>query len=70
MSEGKPGLMSREEHTIVYIHDDGIYGELISEGAFASMVRYSLGGVLFEVLMLNEDFDVVEEISIEIEEEY
>ena len=40
------------------------------EGAFASTVRYTIGGVMFEVIMLNEDFDIIQDISIEIEEEY
>jgi hypothetical protein len=62
--------MSKESHVIVYIPDEEVYGEIISQGAFASTVRYSVSGVMFEVLILNEDFDIVHDISIEIEEEY
>jgi hypothetical protein len=62
--------MSKESHVIVYIPDEKVYGEIISQGAFASTVRYSVSGVMFEVLILNEDFDIVHDISIEIEEEY
>lgn len=62
--------MSAEKHRIIYIPDEEVYGELVSEGAFASTVRYTVGGVMFEVIMLNEDFDIIQDISIEIEEEY
>ena len=62
--------MPKESHVIVYIPDEEVYGEIISQGAFASTVRFSVHGVMFEVIMLNEDFDIVHDISSEIEEEY
>lgn len=50
----------------IYIPDEDAYGRIITRGAFASLVKYSLGGIEYEIMMLNEDFVVVEEI----EEEY
>lgn len=47
----------------IYIPDEDVYGEVVSEGAYASVVEYSLGGILYNVVMLNEDFVVVEEIE-------
>ena len=63
-------IMSREIHSIVFIPDENAYGEIISEGLFASLIRYTVGGVMYEVILLNEDFDIVQEIALEIEEEY
>jgi hypothetical protein len=62
--------MSAEKHSIIYIPDEQEYGELVTRGAYASLVRYSSGGVMYEVMMLNEDFDIVQDIVLEIEEEY
>lgn len=62
--------MAIEHHPIVYIHDEEVYGEIIHQGAFASIVRFSKDGIEYEIFMENEDFDVVEDITIDIEEEY
>ena len=48
---------------LVYIPEEDEYGVIITEGAFASLVRYSSGGVLYEVMLLNEEFEVVREKS-------
>lgn len=55
---------------IVFIHDEKVYGEILSFGSYASKVRYSKNGIQYEVTMLNEDFEIIEEVNIEIEEEY
>ena len=69
------GQLEMEEESfkygIVYLLDDEIYGELISHGSYASTVRYVLDGIEYQTVMLNEDFDIIEEVHIqEIEEEY
>jgi hypothetical protein len=61
--------MSKEHHIIIYIPDEKVYGEIIREGAWASTVQYSKDGILYEVVMLSEDFEIIEDISIDIEEE-
>ena len=43
------------------IPDEDEKGTIIKRGAYASLVRYSLGGVQYEVMMLNEDFIIIEE---------
>lgn len=50
----------------IYIQDEDVYGYIVNRGAYASLVRYNLGGIEYEVMMLNEDFIITEEI----EEEY
>lgn len=62
--------MSIERHTIVYLYDDKCYAELLKHGAFVSTVKFAKEGVLYEIMVENDAFDIVEDISIEIEEEY
>jgi hypothetical protein len=58
-------------YTIVYIQDEEVYGEVLSFGTYASTVHYLKDGFEYKLLMLNEDFEVVEQINIEeIEEEF
>lgn len=45
----------------VYIPDEDEYGEIVSQGAFTSLVRYTSGGIQYEIVLLNEDFVIVEE---------
>ena len=57
------------KYTIVYLFDERVYGELVVWGAYTSRVRYKLGGFLYESIVFNEDYEIVEEIVIpEIEE--
>jgi hypothetical protein len=57
-------------YTIVYLLDEKVYGEVISLGIYASKVCYVKDGFEYNVIMLNEDFEIVEQINIEeIEEE-
>lgn len=48
------------EYEKVYIPDEDTYGEIISMGAHASLIKYSVGGIEYQVMLLNEDF-IVEE---------
>lgn len=57
-------------YTIVYLPDEKVYGEVVSFGTYASKVHYVKNGFEYELVMLNEDFDIIEQINIEeIEEE-
>lgn len=49
--------------SIIYMVEEQVSGVLLSEGAYASTVSYSLNGVLFEVLVPNDSFIVVQEIE-------
>lgn len=46
----------------IYIHSEGVYGEIISFGAHASKVKYIKDKTMFETYIENEDFDIVEEV--------
>lgn len=57
-------------YSIIYIPDERVYGEIISYGTYASKIRYSRDGIEYQILMLNEDFEIIEEVHIgEVEEE-
>ena len=47
--------------TKVLLLKEGIYADLITEGAYASRIKYTFGGVLFDVLVENEEFEIIEE---------
>jgi hypothetical protein len=57
-------------YAVIYIPDEDTYGELLSFGYIASTVSYVKDGMSHEVIMLNEDFEIIEEINIEEIEEY
>lgn len=48
--------------TIVYIHDENVYGTVEKMGAFASEVKYQKDDVDHVVLIENDEFAIVEEI--------
>jgi hypothetical protein len=48
--------------TIVYIHDEGVYGTVEKMGAFASKVKYQKDGIECVVLLENDEFAILEEI--------
>lgn len=47
---------------VVWIHSEGVYGEIITYGAFMSKIRYIKDKTLFETYIENEDFDIIEEV--------
>lgn len=49
---------------IVYIPTENIHGVVEDMGLYASTVKYSLEDVEYEELMNNEDFIVINEISL------
>ena len=48
--------------TIVYIHDENVYGTVEKMGAFASKVKYQKDDIEHVVLIENDEFAIVEEI--------
>jgi hypothetical protein len=48
--------------TIVYIHDENVYGTVEKMGAFASEVKYQKDDVEYVVLIENDEFAILEEI--------
>jgi hypothetical protein len=45
--------------SVVWLPYERIYGELISLGAFASTVAYVKGGIEYEVIVENDEFEIV-----------
>jgi hypothetical protein len=52
-------------YAIVYLIDEKAYGERIMTGAYASLIKYHVGGFEYISYFANEDFKVVEEVNIE-----
>lgn len=51
---------------VVFIPEFKIYGLIVGPmGAFYTTVRYVLGGIEFEVLMENDEFELMEDTLIE-----
>ena len=50
--------------TYVYLPDDGIYGVIVQEGAYASMIEYHEYGLKYLMEVSNDDFIVVDEIGV------
>lgn len=48
---------------IVYITDEEVYGTVDNLGAFASTVKYQKDGVGYEVLLENNEFLIMDEIT-------
>jgi hypothetical protein len=57
-------------YAIVYIPHENVYGEVVKYGSYASLIYYMKDGFAFESFLLNEDFEIIEEINIEEIEEY
>ena len=57
-----------DNYPLIYLYDVGILGELIRYNAHASIVRYFLDGLKYETIMLNEDFEIIQELDLGIEE--
>jgi hypothetical protein len=45
----------------VLIIKDNIFADLISEGVYASRVKYTYGGVLFDIFIENDEFIVLDD---------
>jgi hypothetical protein len=54
---------------MIYLYEIGILGELIQFNAHASKVRYAIDGIEYETTILNEDFEIVQEINLGLEYE-
>jgi len=45
----------------VLLIKEGVYAELINEGAYASRVKYLYGGVLYDVMVENDEFEIIDD---------
>ena len=65
--------MSKQEHneeipentiTYVYMPDEGIYGTILRQGAWASLIQYYENGIEYNIEVANDEYIVVDEIGI------
>jgi len=45
----------------VYLTEEQVYADLISEGLYVSRIQYAYGGVLFDIFVENDEFILLEE---------
>ena len=45
----------------VLLIKEGIYAELITEGAHFSRIKYVYGGVLYDILVENDEFEIIDD---------
>jgi hypothetical protein len=53
---------------MIYLYDYGILGELIKYNTYASTVAYQMDGIRYEIIMLNEDFEIIQELGLGIDD--
>jgi len=56
--------MHEDTITYVYVPDEGLYGTIVTQGAWASMVKYYDAGVEYIIELPNDEFIIVDEIGI------
>lgn len=48
---------------VVWLDDEQVYGEIVGGlGAFFTTIKYTKGGMEFEVLMENDEFTLLEDL--------
>lgn len=45
----------------VFLNKERVYADLISEGVYASRIKYTYGGVMYDVFVENDEFEIVHE---------
>ena len=62
----KEEMPEMPENTIkyVYVPDEGVYGTVIREGAWSSLIQFYENGIQYNLEMSNDDFIVIDEIGI------
>jgi hypothetical protein len=50
--------------TLVYLPDEGVYGTIVSEGVWASLIQYHENGIGYTIEVPNDEFFIVEEFGI------
>lgn len=68
MEENNPPDQEGINYPMIYLYDFGILGELIRYNAHASIVRYEMDGIEYEVAMLNDDFEIIQELDLGLDE--
>lgn len=45
----------------VLLIKEGVYADLISEGIYVSRIKYTYGGVLYDIVVENEEFEILQD---------
>jgi len=53
----------QDRYRIVWIHEEQVYGTILSEGAHVSLVRYSKDAIDYSVYLENDEFTLMDEIG-------
>ncbi len=51
-------------HRLVWMIEEQVTAELVSFGAHSSRVKYNLNGIIFDEIVMNEDFIPYDELGI------
>jgi hypothetical protein len=49
----------------VLLIKEGVYADLIQEGPYASRIKYHYGGILYDVVVENEEIEYIDEENME-----
>lgn len=60
--------IDREVFPLIFMIDEGVYGVLLSEGAFASRVRYTVDGIEYDGVYVGNDEFLLRDEVVEYEE--
>jgi hypothetical protein len=64
MNNSEEEDLAEDTVTYVYLPDEGLYGTILSHGAWASMIEYFDNGIGYVIEVSNDDFIEVNEIGI------
>ena len=64
MNNSEEENFAEDTVTYVYLPDEGLYGTILSHGAWASMIEYFDNGIGYIIEVSNDDFIEVNEIGI------
>jgi hypothetical protein len=62
--EEEDNLKNEKTIIFVYLPDEQIYGTIIGQGAWTSLIEYHEDGIGYKVEMPNDEFIVLDEIGI------
>jgi hypothetical protein len=56
-------------HRKIFLVREQIYADLITEGAYVSRVQYLYGGMVYDILVENDEFEIIDDEEDEWREE-
>lgn len=61
---------SEDRYTIIWIHEEQVYGVIVTVGTYASLVKYNKDGIEYKTYLENDEFTILDEIGFGHIEEY